>query len=146
MLKTLWVIAKSQMTKRIRAFRKSGEFERIKISHLVATIVLNDSHRRKHYANINCCTVIHLIRSYFFQTYYWFCIKCSGPDGSLVHACDCCNTYFASAGERDAHHADVHKEKLTCNVCDKYFPKYETLVGHLRNHAKRKYFICAKCG
>lgn len=80
-----------------------------------------------------------------------------GPDGSLVHRCDCCTIYFKTTEERDAHSQTAHKEKAVCKICNQTFRSLFRLQQHDRSfHAegkpkiKRKpikqHYFCAKCG
>lgn len=73
-----------------------------------------------------------------------------GPDGRLIHKCDCCPIYFESTALRDAHHMTEHKERMTCKICNKIFRRYDTLGEHVRIQHKRSgpkiKFVCVKCG
>lgn len=62
----------------------------------------------------------------FFRLFY-----CSGPDGSLLHKCDCCPIHFKTAVDRTTHMAAAHKEKLTCKICDRSFRSRKALNGHI---------------
>lgn len=55
-----------------------------------------------------------------------------GPDGSLVHPCNCCLKFFKTAQERDVHKEAEHKEKLSCKMCDRSFGNLRSLQGHNR--------------
>lgn len=69
-----------------------------------------------------------------------------GPDGSLVHRCDCCLKYFGSDEERNAHRDTEHKEKLSCRICNRTFGNLRCLAAHNRAHHKGKEVTCQKCG
>lgn len=77
-------------------------------------------------------------------------IKCAGPDGSLVHKCHGCFGYFATTEERDAHMLAAHKDKLTCDICNKLFHRVRARQNHYSYHHgdrnKEKNFEWAKCG
>lgn len=77
--------------------------------------------------------------SFFYHT---------GPDGNLVHKCDCCFIYFESEQERNEHREAEHKEKLTCFSCVRTFGNLRCLQAHNRTHHKgeKKEVTCHKCG
>lgn len=76
---------------------------------------------------------------YCGKKYFIFHIHVSdhpGPDGSRVHRCDCCPIYFQTAAERIAHTKTPHKDRLTCEFCNRSFINARALNGHRRVYHK----------
>lgn len=75
----------------------------------------------------------------FFSNVIAMCLlNWPGPDGSLVHKCQCCHKYFASTEERDTHMLDAHKDKLSCTICDKTFHSVKATQSHYSYHHGRR--------
>lgn len=139
------------MTMQAEPFRRSVELRR---KNMYANIVAGNIFAQLASINILLNTVntyiiafsIHLI---VFEFYHILTIR-SGPDGSLVHRCECCPIYFKTTDERDEHHIAVHKMELSCNICNKFCTKLNNLYKHQRycltGPEKRSNFVCAKCG
>lgn len=69
----------------------------------------------------------------------------AGPDGKLVHKCDCCRKkYFATAEEKEQHKKDVHLDELTCPHCKEECSNRNMLRMHIQNKHQR--YTCIKCG
>lgn len=77
----------------------------------------------------------------------------TGTDGSLIHKCPCCASYFDSKENVQKHAREEHEERLKCTYCDKMFKDADGRAAHVRKlHTKtgapqKKYtFVCAMCG
>lgn len=81
----------------------------------------------------------------------------AGVDGSLIHKCVCCPTYFATLAEVQKHQLAIHGDKLSCRKCNKVFKEPDNLSAHIRyahgrltNVSKeppKKYlYVCPRCG
>ncbi|XP_049549037.1 zinc finger protein 93-like isoform X2 [Anopheles darlingi] len=75
-----------------------------------------------------------------------------GPDGTLLHKCCCCNTFFATKEESRQHELATHRDKLECTICQKTYLDPESLVGHTRymhlgdKERMRSLYVCLRCG
>lgn len=65
-----------------------------------------------------------------FLMILWKCPLISGPDGSLIHKCDCCPNYFRTTEERDAHTTTEHNDTVICDICEKPFRSSKSLQWH----------------
>lgn len=75
-----------------------------------------------------------------------------GPDGRLIHKCQCCALHFETEEEVLYHGKVEHPDRLLCYECDIVFREHEKLVRH-RNHQhvgekiiKKYHYVCPTCG
>ena len=59
--------------------------------------------------------------------------------------CQTCKIMFPSLEKLDAHNWEVHKKKLSCNICNKQFLNRGKLVRHMKTHSRVRPFKCERC-
>uniref|UniRef100_A0A8D8FTS5 Zinc finger protein 557 n=1 Tax=Culex pipiens TaxID=7175 RepID=A0A8D8FTS5_CULPI len=73
-----------------------------------------------------------------------------GPNGTAVHKCPICTSWFESEEEALNHSRIEHREKLECPVCFKFFSNQERMIKHrkqIHEHTRVKQdHVCPKCG
>lgn len=75
-----------------------------------------------------------------------------GPDGRLIHKCQCCAQHFETEEEVLLHGKTEHPERLLCVECDIVFREHEKLVRHRnQQHVEEKiikkyHYVCPICG
>lgn len=77
-------------------------------------------------------------------------IPLHGPNGTAIHKCPVCTTYYESEEEALDHARVEHRERLECPTCFKFFKDHEKMVKHhkqIHENAKIKQdHVCPKCG
>lgn len=115
-----------------------------------ANIAKRNIRRKRYSKNMFARTVIRtnsLISAFSLMTICTYL----GSDGSLVHKCICCYTYFRTKADRNEHVRVAHKHRVTCKICNKVFRNVDSLYSHKQfSHEKRTKrtlnYFCAKCG
>uniref|UniRef100_A0A1B0DMU1 C2H2-type domain-containing protein n=1 Tax=Phlebotomus papatasi TaxID=29031 RepID=A0A1B0DMU1_PHLPP len=78
-------------------------------------------------------------------------IKCHGPNGELLTKCRVCKLFFENDEKLKEHRQEVHKEKITCNICNKSYSGEHNLKTHMAlrhsssNSRPKCTYLCGKC-